>query len=206
MDEETLDYLLLTGRSKDHIDKVRAYLKANSMFYEKGLAEPIYTEIIELDLSTVETGLSGPKRPQDLISLGQMKEAFVSSVTAPLGNQGHGLTEEEFEKKVNITLEDGRKGTITTGSVVIASITSCTNTSNPSVMLGAGLLAKKAVEKGLKVPPYVKTSLAPALKWLQDILNQQTFKIPRCTRLSNSRLWMCHALVPGPLLPEITCN
>lgn len=206
VDEETLDYLLLTGRSKDHIDKVRAYLKANSMFYEKGLAEPIYTEIIELDLSTVETGLSGPKRPQDLISLGQMKEAFVSSVTAPLGNQGHGLTEEEFEKKVNITLEDGRKGTITTGSVVIASITSCTNTSNPSVMLGAGLLAKKAVEKGLKVPPYVKTSLAPGSKvvtgYLEsadlqkylDALGFQTVGYGCATCIGNS----------GPLLPEIT--
>ena len=149
VDEETLDYLLLTGRSKEHVNIVKNYLKANMMFYENDMEEPVYTEIIELDLSTVETALSGPKRPQDLIPLGKMKEEFIKSVTAPLGNHGHGLTKKEFEKKVEVSLSDGRKATMETGAVVIASITSCTNTSNPSVMLGAGLLAKKAV-KGIK--------------------------------------------------------
>ena len=206
VDEETLDYMLLTGRSKEHINIVRTYLKANRMFYEKGNDKPVYTEIINLDLSTVETALAGPKRPQDLIPLDQMKEAFVSTITAPLGNQGHGLTEEEFEKKINIILGDGRKDTMTTGSVVIAAITSCTNTSNPSVMLGAGLLAKKAVEKGLKVPSYVKTSLAPGSKvvteylasaGLQTYLDALGFHIVGygCTTcIGNS----------GPLLPEIS--
>lgn len=206
VDEETLDYMLLTGRSKEHIEVVRSYLKNNKMFYEYSHEEPVYTEVIELDLSTVETALSGPKRPQDLIPLGQMKESYLSSVTAPLGNQGHGMTETEFDKQVRINLQDGREDTLRTGSVVIAAITSCTNTSNPSVMLGAGLLAKKAVEKGLKVPPYVKTSLAPGSKvvtnylldaGLQSYLDKLGFNIVGygCTTcIGNS----------GPLLPEIT--
>jgi aconitate hydratase len=206
VDEETLDYMLLTGRDKKHVELVRAYLKENKMFYEKGLPEPVYTDIIELDLSTVETALSGPKRPQDLIPLGNSKEAYISSITAPLGNQGHGLCEDEFKKEAKITLSDGRSDIIKTGSVVIAAITSCTNTSNPSVMLGAGLLAKKAVEKGLRVPAYVKTSLAPGSKvvtnylakaGLQSYLDALGFHIVGygCTTcIGNS----------GPLLPEIT--
>ena len=206
VDEETLDYMLLTGRSKEHVELVRSYLKANNMFYEKGLPEPVYTDIIELDLSTVETALSGPKRPQDLIPLGNTKDSFINSVTAPLGNQGHGLSKEEFKKEATISLADGRSDTLKTGSVVIAAITSCTNTSNPSVMLGAGLLAKKAVEKGLSVPSYVKTSLAPGSKvvtdylanaGLQPFLDSLGFHIVGygCTTcIGNS----------GPLLPEIT--
>lgn len=160
VDKETLDYLSLTGRSDDHIKLVENYLKANNMFYTPDV-EAKYSEVIELDLSTVETSLSGPKRPQDYIALGDMKEKFVESITNPLGNSGHGLTDAEFSKKAEIKFADGRKSTLETGSIVIASITSCTNTSNPFVMLGAGLLAKNAVEKGLQVPAHVKTSLAP---------------------------------------------
>ena len=205
VDEETLGYLELTGRTKEHIEVVRDYLNRNSMLlnYEE---EPEYTQVIDLDLSTIRSALSGPKRPQDYILLDEMKEEFVKSITAPMGNQGHGLTKDAFEKKADILLKDGRKSTLTTGSVVIASITSCTNTSNPTVMLGAGLLAKKAVEKGLSVPAHVKTSLAPGSKVvsaylqnadLQKYLDKLGFQIIGygcATCIGNS----------GPLLPEIS--
>lgn len=161
VDTETLKYLKLTGRKDEQIALVEAYLKANDMFYTSDAEEPVYTNIIELDLSTVETSLAGPKRPQDRICLDDMQEAFVKSISSPAGNSGHGLTADEFNKKEEIIFADGRKSTLETGSVVIASITSCTNTSNPLVMLGAGLLAKNAVEKGLEVAAHVKTSLAP---------------------------------------------
>lgn len=161
VDEETLKYLKLTGRTEEQLALIRTYLEANGLFYSDKEQEPVYTEVIELELSTVETALSGPKRPQDLIPLSRMKEAFLQSLTEPLGNQGHGLKEEELSKEAKITLPDGRESTLTTGSVVIASITSCTNTSNPAVMLGAGLLARNAVKRGLSVPAHVKTSLAP---------------------------------------------
>ncbi len=172
VDEETIAYLSLTGRSNEQIKLVESYLKANNMFYEPGKEEPKYTEVIELDLNTVETSLAGPKRPQDYIVLGDMKEKFNESITNPLGNSGHGLTEEEFDKKAKIKFADGRESTLETGSVVIASITSCTNTSNPSVMLGAGILAKKAVEKGLQVPAHVKTSLAPGSRVVTGYLEK----------------------------------
>lgn len=205
VDEETLAYLRLTGREEKHIQLVKEYLKQNHMFYENDEVEPRFSEVIELDLSTITTHLSGPKRPQDLIPLSKMKEEFQHSISLPLGNQGHGLTEQEFEKQVEISLKDGRKSTLTTGSVVIAAITSCTNTSNPYVMLGAGLLAKNAVNMGLTVPAHVKTSLAPGSKvvtgyleeaGLQQYLDKLGFYTVGygCTTcIGNS----------GPLLPEI---
>lgn len=204
VDEETLAYLKLTGRSDEHIELVKTYLKENGMFYE-GKEEPIYTEVIEVDLSKIETSLAGPKRPQDRILLKNMKKEFLNSVTAPIGNQGHGLKEEECNKKCEVILKDGRRSMMETGSIVIASITSCTNTSNPYVLLGAGLLAKKAVEKGLIVPAHVKTSLAPGSKVVTDYLEsaglQQyldqlgfyTVGYGCATCIGNS----------GPLLPEI---
>ena len=205
VDQVTLNYMRLTGRSEEQIALVETYLKENDMLNEYQ-SEPVYTEILNLDLSTVTTALAGPKRPQDLILLGDMKEKFLTSVTAPKGNQGHGLSENVLNKKIELCLEDGRSSTMETGSVVIASITSCTNTSNPSVMLGAGILAKKAVERGLKVPAHVKTSLAPGSKvvtgyleaaGLQSYLDQLGFQIVGygcATCIGNS----------GPLLPEIS--
>ncbi|HHT98085.1 MAG TPA: aconitate hydratase AcnA [Clostridiales bacterium] len=204
-DEETLAYLKLTGRTKEQIEIVREYLKANDMFYDDVDHVAKYTDTIELDLSTIEISLSGPKRPQDRITLNQMKDKFIKSVTDPVSNSGHGLTDKEFNKKIDIKLSDGRKTTLETGSLAIASITSCTNTSNPSVMLGAGILAKKAVDKGLKVPAHVKTSLAPGSKvvtgYLEnsglqlylDKLGFQTIGYGCATCIGNS----------GPLLPEI---
>lgn len=204
VDDETLKYLRLTGRSAEHIDAVEKYLKENHLFFDVE-EEPNYTDIVDLDLSTVEASLSGPKRPQDLIFLSNMKEAFQKSVTAPAGNQGHGFDESEFDKKATINFKDGRKSEMKTGDIAIAAITSCTNTSNPYVMLGAGLLAKKAIAKGLKVPDYVKTSLAPGSKvvtgylrdaGLQEYLDQLGFNLVGygCTTcIGNS----------GPLLEEI---
>ena len=204
VDDETLKYLRLTGRSEEQIATVDQYLKENHMFFDAS-AEPNYTDVVDLDLSTVEASLSGPKRPQDLIFLSDMKDAFQKSVTAPAGNHGHGLDKNEFDKKATIEFKDGRTTEMKTGDIAIAAITSCTNTSNPYVMLGAGLLAKKAVEKGLKVPEYVKTSLAPGSKvvtgylrdaGLQDYLDQLGFNLVGygCTTcIGNS----------GPLLEEI---
>ncbi|WP_394217292.1 aconitate hydratase AcnA [Staphylococcus warneri] len=205
VDEESLKYMKLTGRKDDHIALVKEYLQQNNMFFQVENEDPEYTEVIDLDLSTVQASLSGPKRPQDLIFLSDMKTEFEKSVTAPAGNQGHGLDESEFDKKAEIKFNDGRTSTMKTGDVAIAAITSCTNTSNPYVMLGAGLVAKKAIEKGLKVPDYVKTSLAPGSKvvtgylrdsGLQEYLDDLGFNLVGygCTTcIGNS----------GPLLPEI---
>ncbi|NLP34739.1 MAG: aconitate hydratase AcnA [Clostridiales bacterium] len=206
VDEETLDYLKLTGRSQEQIELVRTYLIENDLFNQYEGNEPKYTEVVELDLSTVQSSLSGPKRPQDLIALGDMKKEFVKSITAPQGNKGHGLSEDVLDKSVELVLSDGRRSTMSTGSIAIASITSCTNTSNPSVMLGAGLVAKKAVERGLQVPAHVKTSLAPGSRvvsgylnasGLQEYLDQLGFQIVGygcATCIGNS----------GPLLPEVS--
>ncbi|EGQ3387011.1 aconitate hydratase AcnA [Staphylococcus pseudintermedius] len=204
VDDETLKYLRLTGRSDEHIETVETYLKQNHLFFDVN-EEPNYTDVADLDLSTVEASLSGPKRPQDLIFLSDMKKEFEKSVTAPAGNQGHGLDKAEFDKTATVNFKDGSTTEMTTGDIAIAAITSCTNTSNPYVMLGAGLLAKKAVEKGLEVPSYVKTSLAPGSKvvtgylrdsGLQSYLDQLGFNLVGygCTTcIGNS----------GPLLEEI---
>ncbi|MTV22644.1 aconitate hydratase AcnA [Staphylococcus delphini] len=204
VDDETLKYLRLTGRSDAHIETVETYLKQNHLFFDVN-EEPNYTDVVDLDLSTVEASLSGPKRPQDLIFLSDMKKEFEKSVTAPAGNQGHGLDKSEFDKTATVNFKDGSTTEMTTGDIAIAAITSCTNTSNPYVMLGAGLLAKKAIEKGLEVPSYVKTSLAPGSKvvtgylrdsGLQSYLDQLGFNLVGygCTTcIGNS----------GPLLEEI---
>ncbi|GAA0297995.1 aconitate hydratase [Gracilibacillus halotolerans] len=164
VDAEAINYLRLTGRSEEQIALVEKYCKENDLWYSPELADPEFTELVEINLSELEPSLSGPKRPQDLILLSDMKKSFNDAVTAPAGNQGFGLDKSEFKKEVEVDHGDGRKSVMKTGAVAIAAITSCTNTSNPYVMLGAGLLAKKAVEKGLEVPSYVKTSLAPGSK------------------------------------------
>ncbi|MCD5322794.1 MULTISPECIES: aconitate hydratase AcnA [Pontibacillus] len=164
VDEESLEYLRLTGRSDEQIKVVEQYCKENNLFYSPEFADPEFTDLVEIDLSELEPNLSGPKRPQDLIPLSEMKDSFNHALTAPEGNQGFGLSAKEKEKEVTIEHPNGKSSTMKTGSVAIAAITSCTNTSNPHVMLGAGLVAKKAVEKGLEVPEYVKTSLAPGSK------------------------------------------
>lgn len=172
IDEEALNYLRLTGRSEEQIDLVRTYCKANGMFYVPGeTPDPVYTDVVEVDLSKIHANLSGPKRPQDLIELPDMQKSFQDAVVAPAGNQGLGLSKDEFNKTVEVNFADGRKTTMKTGAVAIAAITSCTNTSNPYVLVAAGLVAKKASELGLKVPEYVKTSLAPGSKVVTGYLN-----------------------------------
>ncbi|MGO9126638.1 MAG: aconitate hydratase AcnA [Terriglobales bacterium] len=160
VDKETLTYLRLTGRSDEQIALVEAYCREQGLFHDEKTPEAQYSELLALDLATVESSLAGPKRPQDRVPLSQAKESFDKALpslikpgkgTAPATASGNGLHH---------------------GSVVIAAITSCTNTSNPSVMIAAGLLAKKAVERGLQVPVWVKTSLAPGSKVVRDYLER----------------------------------
>jgi aconitate hydratase len=151
IDEVTLEYLRTTGRSEEQVALVEAYTRAQGLWHDPSV-EPVYSEYLELDLSTVVPSIAGPKRPQDRIPLSRSKDAFSSDLKA------------YATKSLEPALVAGRDFKLEHGAVTIASITSCTNTSNPSVMLAAGLLAKKAVEKGLRAKPWVKTSLAPGSK------------------------------------------
>ena len=155
IDQETIKYLELTGRSGEQLELVEKYAKAQGLWHDPS-AEPRYSERLELDLSSVVPSIAGPKRPQDRVSLSDAKSSFAKVLPSYLSSN---TATNPIAIEVN-----SRKGSITNGSVVIASITSCTNTSNPSVMIGAGLLAKKAVEKGLMSKPWVKTTLAPGSK------------------------------------------
>jgi len=157
VDGETLRYLRSTGRPVELVDLVERYTKAQGLFRTDDAPIPVYSDTLMLDLSTVEPSLAGPKRPQDRILLRDMKASFETVLRAPIEKRGFGLDDGAASRKART--DDG--AVLTHGAVVIAAITSCTNTSNPSVMIGAGLLAKKAVERGLGVPSYVKTSLAP---------------------------------------------
>ncbi len=161
VDDETLAYLRSTGRPDEQVELVEAYYKAQDMFRTVDTVDPEFTEIIELDLASIVPSLAGPKRPQDRIELTHMKDAFNDIMRTPVDKGGYGLSDSKIEQTVSIQHTDGSVSQLGTGAVVIAAITSCTNTSNPSVMLGAGLLAKKAVERGLKKPGYVKSSLTP---------------------------------------------
>ncbi|GGA50068.1 aconitate hydratase AcnA [Paenibacillus physcomitrellae] len=161
VDGETLNYLRSTGRTDEQVALVEAYYKAQGMFRTSETADPEFTDLIELDLASVVPSLAGPKRPQDRIELTEMKKNFNDIIRTPVDKGGYGLSDEKIVEKVQVKHPDGRESLLGTGAVVIAAITSCTNTSNPSVMLGAGLLAKKAVERGLTKPAYVKSSLTP---------------------------------------------
>ncbi|PZL72629.1 aconitate hydratase AcnA [Enterococcus plantarum] len=164
VDDETIRYMRLTGREEQNVAVAERYLKENQLFYDpKNDQEPNYTKVIEIDLSEIEANLAGPKRPQDLVPLSEMKTAFEHAVKAPTGLQGFGLTEKQLTENVTLELE-GERHQLKPGAITIAAITSCTNTSNPFVMLSAGLVAKKATLLGLNVPNYVKTSLAPGSK------------------------------------------
>ncbi|MBV9265354.1 MAG: aconitate hydratase AcnA, partial [Acidobacteriaceae bacterium] len=157
IDHATLDYLRLTNRSQDRLNLVETYAKEQGLFLSPDSADPVYSDTLSLDLSKVVPSLAGPKRPQDRIELNCVKENFLENL---------GAKPKHVAFAVN-----GHKEELRDGAVVISAITSCTNTSNPSVMVGAGLLAKKAVEKGLTVKPWVKTSLAPGSKVVFDYLN-----------------------------------
>ena len=164
VDDETLRYLQLTGRDPDLITLVEAYCKEQGMFRTDTSPDPFFTDTLELDLATVEPSLAGPRRPQDRVPLAQAKSAFQESLPSLMKGGPP-------DKTVSVQL-NGARATLGHGTVVISAITSCTNTSNPSVMIGAGLLAKKAAEKGLKAKPWVKTSLAPGSKVVTDYLTE----------------------------------
>ena len=158
IDDVTLEYLRLTGRSEDRIALVEAYAKAQGLFRTDETPEPKFNELVELDLARIVPSVAGPRRPQDRLALGTVQQALRDTYPHAFGSNGH--TENGHGSPVKIAV-DGVQAKIDHGAVVIAAITSCTNTSNPSVMLGAGLVARKAVELGLDVPHHVKTSLAP---------------------------------------------
>lgn len=167
IDVETLNYLRKTGRTDDEVTLVERYAKEQGLFRTDDGTVPTYSQVLALDLGAVEPSLAGPKRPQDRVPLANMKESFNRSLRAPLNERGFALDEKAIRRTATVGGASGGNQ-ITHGSVVIAAITSCTNTSNPSVMLGAGLLARKAVERGLRVKPWVKTSLAPGSRVVTD--------------------------------------
>ncbi|MBL8155516.1 MAG: aconitate hydratase AcnA, partial [Anaerolineae bacterium] len=171
VDDETLNFLRRTGREESLIDLVEAYSKEQGLFRTDQTPDPEFTDALELDLSTVEPSMAGPKRPQDRVLLREMKANFQASLTAPVDKRGFALAENTLDSTAVIG-SNGSSTEIGHGVVVIAAITSCTNTSNPSVMIGAGLLAKKAVERGLDVKPYVKTSLAPGSRVVTEYLDR----------------------------------
>ncbi|MBI4377170.1 MAG: aconitate hydratase AcnA [Elusimicrobia bacterium] len=169
VDGRTLEYLEMTGRSREEITLVESYCREQGLFRHES-SEPVFGDTLSLDLAEVEPSLAGPKRPQDRIALAQAKAAWAKALPAFLKEKDKaGRLPAPAGTQTELAI-DGGKASIGHGAVVIAAITSCTNTSNPSVMIGAGLLAKKAVEKGLKAKPWVKTSLAPGSKTVMDYL------------------------------------
>ncbi|NOR71767.1 MAG: aconitate hydratase AcnA [Methylomarinum sp.] len=171
IDDETLAYMRLTGRSAKQIELTERYAKLQGLFRHDQTADPEFSEVLVVELDSIEPSIAGPKRPQDRIPLSQVGPTYQQVLTAPIGNKGMGLSETELDRHGRV-LSNGLTELISHGAVVIAAITSCTNTSNPSVMLAAGLLAKKAVEKGLKVNSYVKTSLAPGSMVVTEYLKK----------------------------------
>ncbi|MCC6896963.1 MAG: aconitate hydratase AcnA [Anaerolineae bacterium] len=171
IDDETLSYMRRTGRDEALVKTVEAYSKEQSLFRTDDTPDPVFTDTLELDLSTVEPSMAGPKRPQDRVLLRDMKETFEQSLRSPIDKRGFALDESAIERTAKIG-QNGSAVEVGHGVVVIAAITSCTNTSNPSVMIGAGLVAKKAVERGLTVKPYVKTSLAPGSRVVTEYLDK----------------------------------
>ena len=168
VDNETLNYLRGTGRPDSLVQRIESYCKAQGIFRTSNTPDPEFSDTLELDLSTVEPALAGPKRPQDRVNLSQMQPTWQKTLRASRKDRGFELSENEIETSVPV--QGISSGELKHGSVVIAAITSCTNTSNPSVMLAAGLLAKKAVEKGLNRQPWVKTSLSPGSRVVTDYL------------------------------------
>ena len=168
VDEATMEYFRASGRTADELDKTESYFRAQGMFGVPMPGDCDYSTTVELDLTTIKTSLAGPKRPQDRIELGNMKSQFAALFSKPAAESGFSKAADDLGKRFN--LADGVN--LGSGDVLIAAITSCTNTSNPSVMLAAGLLAKKAVEKGLTVKPHIKTSLAPGSRVVTDYLTK----------------------------------
>jgi len=205
IDEECVNYLRATGRSEAHCKMYENYYKAQGLWGIPQAGQLEYSQVVELDLGNVKPSVAGPKRPQDRIELGNLRREFFNAVQRPAGEGGFGKTRQAFGKSVKVETAAKKKAAVGTGSVVIAAITSCTNTSNPSVMLAAGLLAKKAVEKGLKVNPAVKASLAPGSRVVTDYL-KKTGLTPYLNKLRfNTVGYGCTTCIgnSGPLDPAI---
>ena len=168
-DAEAMRYLVQTGRDETQVELVEEYLKRQGLYGIPKAGDVEYSSVLTIDLDEIQPSISGPKRPQDRIVISKVKETFSDLLTRPITDGGYGLSESDAPQRRS-DREEGE--TITHGTIVIAAITSCTNTSNPSVMIGAGLLAKKAVERGLRVPDYVKTSLAPGSRVVTEYLSQ----------------------------------
>jgi aconitate hydratase len=197
IDDDTIRYLRDTGRTAERIALVLAYAKAQGMYRTKATPDPVFTDILKLELSSVEPSLAGPKRPQDRVPLKEVRSGFAQVMDKEFGKA------DEMDKRVPV---EGRKHTLGHGDVVIAAITSCTNTSNPNVMIAAGLLARKAVAKGLTVKPWVKTSLAPGSQVVAEYLEKSGLQNDLDQLGYNLVGFGCTTCIgnSGPLPPEIS--
>ena len=205
VDDTTLEYMRLSGRSEEHVENVKRYLSAQGMFYTTDSTTPEFTSNLTLDLSDVEPAMAGPKRPQDRVDLSEMKAHWRESLTAPIGHAGHGTDSSESDRQIEVIGSDGQTYNLKHGDIVISAITSCTNTSNPSVMLGAGILARNAVEKGLKVAPWNKPSLAPGSRVVTEYYDEAGLT-PYLNELGFHNVgYGCTTCIgnSGPLEPEI---
>ena len=204
VDAETLRYMRFTNRPEEVIARTEAYCRAQGLFRESNSPAPDFTDTLELDLGSVVPSLAGPKRPQDRVALADMKSVFQKAMTTPVKERGYELKPEDVKRTGKVGTNGGSYE-IGHGAVVIAAITSCTNTSNPSVMVAAGLVAKKAVEKGLTVPPYVKTSLAPGSRVVTDYLEQAKLLNPLSQLGFNVVGYGCTTCIgnSGPLPGEV---
>ena len=193
IDDVTLEYLRFTGRDDHHVDLVEAYAKEQGMFHVAGGIEPVFSETIELDLSTVAPSLAGPSRPQDLVALAGAGTSYRTA----LGRD---------QRSAPATLADGSSQTVTDGAVVVAAITSCTNTSNPQVMVAAGLVAQRAVARGLAPKPWVKTTLAPGSRVVMDYLDRAGLTEPLARIGFDLVGFGCTTCIgnSGPLLPGVS--
>ncbi|HXQ59733.1 MAG TPA: aconitate hydratase AcnA [Acidimicrobiales bacterium] len=202
VDDVTLDYLRFTGRDEDHVRLVEAYTKEQGLFRRPGDDAPVFSESVELDLSTVVPSLAGPARPQDRVALSGTKAGFVSALAASRQTSG----DAAGRRTATATLADGSSHEIGDGQVVIAAITSCTNTSNPQVMLAAGLLAAKAVDRGLRSKPWVKTSLAPGSRVVMDYYERAGLIEPLSALGFDLVGFGCTTCIgnSGPLLPGVS--
>ena len=204
VDEETLRYMRLTGRSDEVVARTEAYTRAQGLFRDANSPEPEFTDTLELDMGTVVPSLAGPKRPQDRVALTDMQDTFRKALTAPVKDRGYELSGEALTREAAFGANGGLQK-MKHGAVVIAAITSCTNTSNPSVLVAAGLVAKKAVEKGLNVKPYVKTSLAPGSRVVTEYLNKAGLTEPLSKLGFNVIAYGCTTCIgnSGPLPGEV---
>jgi aconitate hydratase len=204
VDQITLDYLKLTGRGPDTLRRVEAYCQAQGLFRESGQAPPHFTQVIQVDLGSIEPSLAGPFRPNDRVTLPDLKTDFQAHLTRARTARGFGLGAADAKPTVPVTI-NGKTVTLTHGSLLIAAITSCTNTANPTVMLSAGLLAQKAVARGLRVNPTVKCSLMPGSRAVTAYLQQSGLLAPLAELGFNLVGYGCGSCIgnSGPLAPEV---